>query len=448
MSIFLFLHLKKFNMRKLFYVLFIASFLIYSCNKDHILGKNILPKGDDIGIEITDTVTLKMYTEKSEPLNTTSPSYFLLGKLDDPVFGTTEASFITQVFQKEYPEWSDSAVFDSICLGLPTPDDFQYGGDAGAFPEVTVYKITDTLKNKLYYSNENPDNYTDYTVLGHGYMRRLKHNVLDKNGNIIKILNVGLQVRLSDSLGLEFWNNSSDYFESYGAFYDLFKGIYVKCDNSVGLFKFSSSSVDSIPDLGLVIYYHEPNNPDSAQCFTLPITSQSVKFNIFSHDYTTGTINNIIESDTAILSDKVYLQSMAGTMIRLTAPGLRNLKNIAVINADLILETDQLSSVELKPIPEVWLALFDSTKTVAYLSDYLTESRSYEGAQYNVLTGQYKLNVTRVVQNYIDSVYKNQDLTLYIYDYLSKSDFQRSIIYNGLDQEIRSKLVITYTKIK
>lgn len=435
-------------MRKLFYVLFISSVLIYSCNKDHFFGKNILPAGDNVGVEITDTVIVKMYTDKAKDIMTMSPAYLLLGKLDDPIFGTTEASFITQVFQLKYPEWSDSAVFDSICLGLPTGDDFQYGGDAGVFPEVTVYNIIDTLKNTIYYSNENPDDYTDYTVLGHGYMRPLKHNVLDTNGNIIKALNVGLQVRLSDSLGLEFWNNSADYFESYGSFNNLFKGIYVKCDNSPGIFKFSSSSVDSIPELGLVIYYHEPQKPDSVLHFTLPIASSAVKFNMFSHDYTTGTINNVIESDTPVLNEKVYLQSMAGTMIRLTAPGLRNMKNIAVISADLILETDQLSSAELKPLPQVWLALFDTTRTVAYLSDYLTESHAYEGAEYNVLTGQYKLNVTRVVQNYIDSVYENQDLTLYIYDYLSKSDFQRTVLYNGLDQAIRSRIVITYTKIK
>ena len=430
-------------MRKFFYILLLGSVIfIFSCNNTFNLGKDILPSGDFVDVQITDTVTLKMYTEKSPDIVTSSPEYLLLGKFDDPIFGTTESSFMSQVFQYSYPEWSDSAVFDSICLGLPLADDY-YFGNSPTLPEVTVYKVSDTLYNKIYYSNEDPSEYTEYEVLGYGKMRFF--TPIDSTENTIK----GLQLRLSDSLGQEFMNNSEDYFESYGSFYNLFKGIYVKCNNNSGLYKINSSSDDNTKNFGIVIYYHEPDKPDSLLRFVLPITSSAVRFNMFTHDYSTGTINNIIEADTPVLAEKLYLQPMAGTIVKFTAPGVRNLKDIAILNAELYLKTDPSASIyPYSPLPTVWFTVYDTTMNYAFLNDYLTDANTYEGANYNSLTGEYEFNVTRIIQNYIDTVYQNQDLTLYLFDYKAKSDIGRTVFYNGLEQATRSKLVITYTKLK
>ncbi len=421
------------------YVLFLTGILIilsiFSCNEYNI-GSGILPQGDFAQIVTTDTVTIKLYTEKAPKLATYSPNDLIIGKYNDPIFGMTEASFMTQLYQTKYPEWGDSATFDSIVLCLPLEQHYYYGSE-NQMPNVTVYKVTDTLHNKVYYNNEKPSDYTDFTILGTGTM------YIWYPTDSSESTTPTLRMRLNDELGQDFIENSDNYFFSPGAFYNIFKGIYVKCNNTPGLYKIKTDNSDKTNNFGIVIYFHYNSTPDTVRRYTLPLISRAVKFNMFTHEYSGTALDTILNSDVAILSNKVYLQSMGGTVVRFSAPGLRKLKNIVINKALLVIQTENSN---FSPIPEIWLAVYDSTKQAAYLNDYLDANNQYQGFKYE--NGQYIINVTRVMQNYIDSVYYKQGLELYLYDMNAKSDFERSIILNGTNQGPKTKLILTYTKIQ
>ncbi len=420
-------------------ILIILS-IFFSCN-EYNLGSGVLPQGDFANIITTDTVTVKLYTEKAPELASYSPNNLILGKYNDPIFGITEASFMTQVYQTKYPEWGDSAIFDSIVLCLPLEQHYYYGTE-NLMPDVTVYKVTDTLHNKVYYNDENPSDYTDFTVLGSGQMH-ICYPDPTTTVDSTELTIPALQLRLNDEVGQDFIENSDDYFFSPGAFYNIFKGIYVKCNNTPGLFKIKTDNSDQTNNFGIVIFFHYNSTPDTSRRYTLPLISRSVRFNMFSHDYSGSVLDTIFNSETPTLSDKVYLQSMGGTIIRFTAPGLRNLKNIVINKALLVIQTE---TSDFSPVPKIWLTVLDSTKDVSYLNDYLNANNQYEGFEYE--NGQYIINVTRVMQNYIDSVYLKQGLELYLFDLNAKSDFERSIILNGTNQGLKTKLILTYTKIQ
>ena len=421
------------------HILFLTGILIilsiFSCN-EYNLGSGVLPQGDFAKIVTTDTVKIKLYTEKAPKLASYSPNDLILGKYNDPIFGSTEASFMTQLYQTKYPEWGDSAIFDSIVLCLPLEPHYYYGTE-NQMPQVTVYKVTDTLHNKLYYYDENPATYTDFTVLGTGQMHIWYPT--DSSESSIP----SLRMRLNDEVGQDFIENSDEYFFSPGAFYNIFKGIYVKCNNTPGLYKIKTNNSDKTNNFGIVIYFHYNSSPDSIRRYTLPLINRAVRFNMFTHNYTGTVLDTILNSETPTLSNKVYLQSMGGTMVRFSAPGLRNLKNIVINKALLIIQTE---NSEFTPIPKIWLAVYDSTKKAAFLNDYIDANNEYKGFDYQ--NGQYIINVTRVMQNYIDSVYLKQGLKLYLYDLNAKSDFERTIILNGTNQGLKTKLILTYTKVQ
>jgi hypothetical protein len=422
---------------------FIIAIGLSACDKNFELGGNILPSDDFLDIQITDTVAVKLYTENSPHLITSSPQYLLIGNYEDPDFGTTSASFFLQLSQYSYPDWGDSVIFDSICLGLPLAEDpYKYGGTNQPL-ELQVLEVSDTLKQIYYYSDENPNDYTDGNVIGQGLTSYFTAYDTDTSATENKDT-LGLLVRLSDSLGQEFIDNADAYFFNYSErFYNIFFGIYVKATNdNFGIYKIRNSVNTKTKNFGLIIFYHFPNSPSESRRFVIPFVSSNVKFNIFSHDYSNSDFPEIEDTTTQLLRDKAYLQAMSGTVIRLEAPGLANLDSIIINKAELILKVEENS--QYPENDQLWFVGYDTTKSLVYFDDF--NYNTYQGA--TLYSNEYHFIITRIIQEEINNFYKKNGIKLYITDLNSNFNFQRCIINNGVGlNSSPTKLIITYTKV-
>lgn len=429
--------------KKLFFGLILLSFLsVIGCNDQFNIGKNIIPVDDLANVNMTDTVKVIMYTDSITRITSQIPSYLMVGKYTDPVFGISDASFMTQVMQTNYPSWNTSTVLDSICLALPLAEDYYYG-DNESNPDLSVYELSDTLNETTYYSNSDPDDYTNYTLLGSGTARKFVST------DIIDSIPVkGMELRLDDNFGNRLINQSDYYFSSYGHFYDIFKGIFVKCNNSPGIFKIRTDIADTTQSFGIIVYYHSSLNTEDHLKFVLPISSSSNRFNLFNHDFSGVPFESEITATSPAPSNYVYLQAMAGTRVKLTFPGLKNFdKNLVINKAELIL--NQAPSLILDdntytPCDFLWLLGLTKNKEIVLFQDF------YSSSLYNsfsVSNGQFEVNITRIVQNIINNVYEDGGIDLYLDLYNSKYDFKRTILTNGINSENPPKLVITYSKI-
>lgn len=426
--------------KKLFFGLILLSFLsVVGCNDQFNIGKNIIPIDDLANVNITDTVKVIMYTDSITRVASQSPTYLMVGNYTDPSFGTTDASFMTQVMQTTYPDWNTFTVLDSICLALPLAEDYYYGSSE-IRPELSVYELIDTISDQVYYSNTNPDDYTDYDLLGSGIA-----NKFSSSDSIDSLPVAGLRIKLSDAFGERLINQSDYYFNSLGHFYDIFKGIYVKCLNQPGIFKIRTNINSSTTNFGIIIYYHSSENPEKKLNYVLPITSSAYKFNLFNHDFTGVPFESELTSASAAPSDYVYLQAMAGTRIKLTFPGLKNFdENIVINKAELVLnEAPAIILGDYTPCDVLWLDGYNNLNQVVLLQDF--QSNSYLG--FERLSGKYTINVTRIIQNYKDDVYLDGGIDLYIDLANSKYDFQRTILTNGINADNPPKLIITYSII-
>ncbi len=418
-----------------------------ACNEKFDLGINLLPNSDLLDVQITDTVEVFMYTELSPRVRTDYPQYLFIGNYNDPYFGFSNSSFITQVLQSRYPNFVNPDL-DSICLVLPlTQGDSVYGDGQNTILNLSVYRLTaDLSSSNDYYSDEDPADYTGFEELGTGDVKILTYYYEEKNdtGAVIKIHDTtALCLRLNHSFGQELLDESDAYFYSMGAFTEVFKGIYVKNNTTDAcIYKIDNTMSYNTTNFGLVIYYHNENDT-TARKYALPINANGLQFNIFSHDYTTAPFYEQIQNPGTIYDSLAFLQSMAGTAIRIEIPGLINFDSIVVNKAELIVKnvSNYGESIYL-PLEKIWLAGIDTSQSIVYFNDFAGGSE-YEGA--SLENNEYHFFVTRIVQDYINGIYDNRTFGFYLLNLKSGLEFKRSVFATGKKSN-PSKLVITYTK--
>ena len=84
----------------------LTCILLTSCKDEHTnIGEDIL--GNLVDTEFTDTITLQAYSILEDTINTTNTSANILGHINDPVFGKSNAGIFTQLeFSGQFRESS------------------------------------------------------------------------------------------------------------------------------------------------------------------------------------------------------------------------------------------------------------------------------------------------------------------------------------------------------
>ena len=62
-----------------------------------MLGLDVQPENDLLGITVTDTASVFTYTQRGDSVRTYNDQYKYLGSIQDPVFGQTHAGIYTNI---------------------------------------------------------------------------------------------------------------------------------------------------------------------------------------------------------------------------------------------------------------------------------------------------------------------------------------------------------------
>ena len=373
------------------YILF--TLLAFSCKKntDSPVGSNILPVSDIISgqyIEIYPDVSYTRFNKVDSILLTSNLSNSnLLGSLNDPIFGRTDASIYCS-FETDYSATGIGGlapigiqpVFDSVVLVLAynyiPGSSTTYIGDTtdplsldifplkhNIFPDTNYY----STGNNYYYTGtggylHNPIPYDATQNLVHG-----GHSLvftphlwwfppLKKDTNVYQ--SQALRVRLKDDWGEGLFNTTQNgYLNNNGLFQQVFKGLYITTQHSIMLQPFYGSIffVQMNENTLINFYYHNKGTTVIPPPISIHGGSTCTRFSYFKHDYGIASTDlqqqispNYADTNPAsnpppIKNKNIYLQGGGGVGMVLKFPSLLQWanKNIVVNKAELVLKPDQ-----------------------------------------------------------------------------------------------------------
>ena len=410
--------------------------LIFSCQTKTNIGYGILPEDDIINAEITDTVTLNVYTLSMDTIVTSGVSGLLLGEYIDPVFGYSKASFVCQYGLAEYPVFSQESdhIADSAVLTLILDTvNLNYYGDIQAAHTIQIYRLTNNLdSDTIYYGNHDPSEFMTGDLIG--------ETTITVNPDSAKI-----KIPLDQSLAVAFLDAENDVYTSSENFINFFKGVYIKseCENDDGAilkFKVNSESV-------LSIYFHESTTPEEALEFKVTSnTSSAVRFNMFEHDYTGVSFENNIDNEEGMQDSVAYIQAMGGLRTKINMPYIENLKDlgdIVIYRAELIIKTAPTNDTyesSYSAIEKLLLTGYSPEYEYYLLAEYISGS-SYLGEDYS--DSEYRFDIASYIRNILDGTTENNGF--YLFSSSGNKYFNRSVITTGKHSQ-KMKLYITYAK--
>ncbi len=328
---------------KLNLLLLFAIVALFSCNEEISVGSSLLDD-NSIVIEYTDSIELSGYSVYSEPVvvfrNTTSfgNRIFLLGLIQDPVFGlsSAEAYVSLNIADQNFPSF-DTLKIDSVVLAIPLDTLGQYAMD-GAFHDIEVRQLQEELTIELLdtlFSDQSFE--AESTVLGsisqiinHRDSVKIYSPIEDSIFTVAPQIRIPLDTMLWHDIAVDTLINKDPI-----AFSAFAKGLLLSSSSTensiIGLDLSSTSSA------ALEFYYSNKDN-DSKIYF---IEVGKIRSNHLSHDYS-GT--EVEASVTDSLDSRWYIQEMQGVNIELDLSAVKDFSdkviNRATLELVLLSETD------------------------------------------------------------------------------------------------------------
>jgi hypothetical protein len=428
---------------------------LISCKKEpYQIGFDILPPTDTLGVYQTDTVTIIAYTVLQDSARTDESSFGLLGAIMDPTFGKTSTNTYTQVrLSTEGVTFGDNPVLDSLVLVLYYEG---YYGDTNTLQHVKVWELSEDLTaDSSYYSNQTADTY-NILLADQYYKPRPSDSVILAGDTVAPHLRINLSEK-TRYLGNKILSAPQYILNTNDQFIKFFKGVYIQSlpvDQKGGFIKFRTSELYS----KIAIYYH--NDDDDSLRFDMVIDGTTARFTNFNHygyaDASPEFRQQVLNGDTNMGRDKLFLQAMAGTRIKVHMPYLRSLVKdgrIAINNAQLVFENPVKDTSYIVP-DALSLYKLDTAGKIGFVVDY-SEGTGYFGGSYVPDTRTYSFRLTRHIQNILTG-----DTTENPYLYISAVDPLKSVLYynrvtlNGTapfdpsQQGGRLKLKLIFTKLR
>ena len=393
--------LKKKAIFKMMLMIGLSAFILSSCTKKDDIGKELVElPGDALGVGFVDTVTVISYSNFVDSFPSDEINTNMLGSYYDPEMGVTTTGFYTQIRMVTNDiDFGSKAVFDSVVLTLDYA--YIYGKDSLFEQTIRVYELDqDIFQDSTYYSNSDFQVYSPEI----GNVKTIFNN-RDSIYEGKNKLHAHLRLKLDDSFGHKIFDKSGQpELSNNEEFVKYIKGLYVVADkvNSPGGDIAGINLLSSYSRLA--IFYHDDKDTLTAN---FVINENTARVQVYNHhdyqDASASFIQQVVNGDTTLGEQVVYMQPMAGVKTAIRFPYLKELIKdhlIALNKAELILQVDPSFMDFEGPPPKIVLVKQTAEGKYLYLKDKITgEPDIYLGGRYDKDKKQYYYTITRHLQS-------------------------------------------------
>ena len=414
----------------------LVGILLFSgCKVPDELGLNVLPPGDQLQTEFSDTSTLITTILLEDSLQTDELSLQLLGCINDPTFGIANASIYTQVNLAGTPAFGTNPIADSLVLVLGYNSIY---GDSSEAQSVNVYHLTSDMSIDSTYYSYSTFAYDPTSVGSTTYLPSLKNVVLDSD--TATKLAPHLRIKLDNSLAdLILSQNGLSTLNSNAEWLAFFKGLKIEAGSSVTSGKGAVSALNFFNST-MTLYFHNDTVPKKYN-FSLV----NARVNNFTHNLAGSVVEPYVNTGTT--DSLCFVQGMAGVKTKISMPHLKHFNDLGsiVVNKAELYITAQSNVPALYPVPSrLFLTTKSDAGSILFPIDYY-ESSGYFGGDYNTSTNAYVFNIARQVQGILDGTYSSTDFYLVVAS--AGVVPNRVVIGSSTNADYKLKLSVYYTKI-
>ena len=294
-------------------------FLVISCEEGPTkIGSELLPSNDFVAINSTDTLSAWSYTMYDTSIPTSSPSLGFVGDIYDPYFGTTTASFVSQL--RLSGAWKFGPVtVDSVKMSMSLSIK---GGSVDVAHIMRLAEISDTLNiDSTYYSNT-PTHTTGFEVTAP--LPSMKADSLNKISFSLPVSFGEYLIRDTTKL---FYSPTEPDFRTY------FKGLYMRLTPATDPLMLTFSLVSTVTTSGtynnyIILYMHDTAFVNRLYFFILDPVHPNARYNKLERDFSTAEPDKRIThiNDETYRDTLTYLQSLNGLYTKVVFPGLDSLR--------------------------------------------------------------------------------------------------------------------------
>ncbi|HMM11006.1 MAG TPA: DUF4270 domain-containing protein [Bacteroidales bacterium] len=407
--------------------------LFFSCTKrPGEIGADLLPDDALISPMFTDTITVVAYSIREDSVRTDKPETALLGSIFDPVFGTSTASFFTQIsLSTASHDFGTNPQLDSLVLQLAYAG---YYGDTTTMQNIKVYEVMERLYyDSAYYSTQLKE-YNNFDFANFNFSPRPKSRVVWQGDTLAPIVRIRLS-DISPALGNKLLTAGESNLSSVSRFQNFFRGLYLTAEPQTTGGAILGFDLPS--NLSRLTIYYRNDEKDSLR-YEFLITSDEARYNHFNHNnYANASAafrQQVIEGDTTLGSQALYLQGMGGIKTRLRFPTLAKLKTstnqkIVINDARLMLYGKTLDTTLFYAPSNYALVKANGDGTYSILKDQF-EGNNYFGGSYISKANRVQFRLTQYVQDMVLRGAGREDHGLYLFSIGASSRPHRWII-NG-----------------
>lgn len=433
----------------LWFVLATLLLAASACKDPKDIGLDVLPSGEQMGIAWIDTFTIEARTVRFDSVRTSNRSTYVVGDFHDPIFGRIRSQLYTQFKLNAEPgQFETSDMVDSVVLNLA------YSGSYGRIDKLRglqrfgVYEILEDLHehaDSVYYSSDTVSNVSAEPLAEIEFWPDLLNQVVIGSDTI----SPSFRVQLNSALGERII--ASNNLTSNDVFSDEFKGLCIRpLNNQIpvdygGLLYFNLEA-----DISRLELFFRKDGDTIQERYDFDIDNRNAIFTNVYHEYS-EEIKTAFNGGTNVGNQQLYVQSLAGTRIRVKFPHLKELNElgaVAINKAELVLPIDQTYKDDFPP-PTILLAnrINAGDSALAIIDQFEPDGINYYDGIYDSENNQYVFTITRHLQSIINE--RNEaDYGLYISS-LDAIDSRRAV-FNGPKHITGDslKLRMTYTIIE
>mgnify|MGYP002639602334 CR=1 FL=1 len=441
-------------------LILLATALLFSCKKDisnigvDVVGENPLQ------VIYMDTITIHAHSELVDTLRTDELSSHVMGAYKDPVFGTMNASLYSEfhIAETDY-DFGSNPQIDSIVLYIAYAENEVYG-DTNYVHNWDVYELgEDMFVDTSYYSFQNLR--TKNEIIGQVEFRpnfdSIDYYEIEGSDTLVEERRMRpVTIYLDNDLGQRLIDYDSAVYADNESFKEMFKGIYITTPESqVPSSGGSLVNIDFENDQTYIRLYYHNDNYDSLT-YNLVVNFSTARFSNFNHyDYQDADPDfraQVIDGDTTLGNEKIYLQGLGGVRTILSFTHLNKMDdyyNYAVNEAKLFLwdvdETSNLAAIESLTLSHK--VEFDSTINHYTIQDASSGDRYFSG-DYNGDEKRYYFRITQYIQSLIKGDTYDNELRVEI---IGGAIWPNRVVLGGgspmINGEKKVALQILYTKI-